>query len=158
MPTMISAPPLIQTVLHWFHAEGGEAHCLAQIYQPSDTASTSPCAKGIVVLSEIRSNDRHRALMLDLTGAANALTPSISHWKIDPKSVTWLIHHGVFSDYESLQQEEWGQAGFVWNGSQYALDWAQWKSLQPIEVTALRQSIELAPVFEVLNTLGWTQR
>lgn len=150
MQPKTSAPPLLQTILHWSHIEGGEAHCLTRIYQRFDAQ--------IIVLSEIRSNDRHRALMLDLVGAANALIPSLSDLKLDPKSITWLIHHGAFSDYEPLQHEEWGQASFLWNGSQYELDWNQWKSLQPSEIEALHQSIEIAPVFGVLNTIGWMQR
>ncbi len=154
--------PLLQTILHWFHSKGGETHCLARLYRQGNTvndgASTPACAKGIVVLSEIRSNDRHRALMLDLTGAANALIPTFSKWGIDCRSITWLIHHGLFSDYESLQHEEWGQSGFLWSGSQYELDWNKWKSLQPNEVDELHQAIELAPVLDVLNMIGWEQR
>jgi len=160
-PTMqpqTSTLPLLQIILHWFHLKGGEAHCLARLYRQPDAASTLACAKGIVVLSEIRSNDRNQSLMLDLAGAANALIPYFSAWKIDPKSVTWLIHYGTFSDYEPLQQEEWRQTGFFWNGSQYELDWNTWKSLQLIEIEALHQKIELAPVFEVLNKIGWAQR
>lgn len=78
MQTMISAPPLTQTILHWFHVEGvegSEAHCLARLYRQGDHAITIACAKGIVVLSKIRSNGRHQALMLVLAGAANALIP-----------------------------------------------------------------------------------
>lgn len=145
-----SVPPQMQTILRWDHINGGEAHCLARLYRQSDSE--------IVVLSEIRSNDRHRALMLDLTDAANALIPTLSNLRINPQFITWLIQHGAFSDYEPLQREEWGQADFCWNGSQYEIDWKKWRTLQPSEIDELHHMIELAPVFEVLNTINWVER
>ena len=158
MQPKTSNPPLLQTIVRWNHIKGGEAHCLARLYRQGDTGSTSPCAKGIAVLSEIRSNDRHRSLILDLVGVANTLVPTFLNLDINPRSVTWLIQYGAFSNYELSQREEWGQVGLVWNGSQYELDWNQWKTLQPMEIEALSQMIDLAPVFDVLNLIGWTQR
>jgi len=150
MQLITPAPPLLQTILRWNHNKGGKAHCLARLYRQDD--------RGIVVLSEIRSNDRHQALMLDPAGAANALIPSLSDLKINPQFITWFIQLGAFSDYEPLQQEEWGQPHFSWNGSQYDLDWTQWKTLQTNEIAELHHSIELAPVFEVLNAIDWNNR
>lgn len=65
---------------------------------------------------------------------------------------------GSFSDYEPLVREEWAQAGLNWNGQRYEVDWAQWKRLAPTQVEDLHHSIELVPVFEVLNAIGWTKR
>lgn len=108
---MTQSAPLSQMIVHWQHVDGGEAHCLARIYQCSSNA--------VVILSEIRSNDRAVALMLDLAGAANALIETLSNLKINPETAVWMIQHGAFSDYEALDLEEWAEAGIFWTGQRF---------------------------------------
>lgn len=147
---IMSVVPQLQTVLHWTHVEGGQAHCLVRICRHSEGTT--------VILSEIRSNDRARALMLDLEGAANALAPRLISMEPDPAAVKWLIHYGSFSDYEPLQRESWAQAAFTWSGNCYVIDWANWKTLQAEQINALKQTIDLASVLDVLKVIGWTHR
>ena len=153
MQTMTSVSPALQTVVHWPHAKGGEDHCLARIYQCPDA--------NIAVLSEIRSNSLNKGLIRDLAGATEALLPSLAQLQIDPGCVTWFIHHGPFSDYDTmwtLQREDWSQASFAWDGQHYQIDWANWENLSPTQVEALHQSIMIEPVLDVLNAIGWAQR
>lgn len=43
MRTITSVPPLLQKIAHWPHTDGGEAHCLAQIYQRPDATVVVLC-------------------------------------------------------------------------------------------------------------------
>lgn len=149
--THLSTSPTLQTILHWNHVRGRKAHCLARIYRSDE--------KGIVVLCKIRGSDRVAALMLDLAGAVNALVPTLISLGIDPSSVRWLIHYGPFSDYEPLEQESWAEiAPAQQDDGCYSVDLASWKALEAEQVEALHQAIELTPVLDVLNVIGWTQR
>lgn len=142
--------PALQTIVHWSHLKGGEAHCLVRVYRLPDEQS-------LILLSAIRSNSVHQGLTLDLSGAANALQPSLEELGILPTAVIWIAHYGQFSHYDAIGQESFFPVNLRWNGAVWEGSLAEMDRLSAATAHQLEQ-ILLTPVFDVLNTIGWTQR
>lgn len=139
---------LHQTILHWLHQRGGEAHCLARLYKLSSQ-------QVIVVLSSIRTNPLHQGLTLDMSGAANALQPTIEKLGLPPASVTWIAHHGQFSNYDALDQETFSLVTLKWDDGAWVGELTDWSLLPPATANQLKQTVELVPVLDVLEALDW---
>lgn len=148
---MNAISPLLQTIVYWQHSfqgqSEGEAHCLARVYR-------LPSQQGVVVFSALRDDERV-GLILDLPGAANALLPTIASLNLDRSAVRWVSHHGSFSHYEALEQEEFCQVDLRWNGAAWEGSLTDIHVLSPAAVIELQKSIDLTSVFAVLLSIGF---
>src|SRR4028118_180303 len=100
----------IKTILHWLHKEGGEAHCLVRLYIWSDTS------KALAVISELKSDPRGLDIMGDFIGVAKSLIQLLgTHIIFSIENIIWVMHHGVFSYYEALNQEDFTRVDLRWN-------------------------------------------
>lgn len=149
MKTMTLSALKLQRIIYWMLPEETPGHCLARVYQNPEERS-----KAKILLSEIRSNSEETALMLNLVRAANALVPELLRYQIEPQGSLWIIHHGPFSRYEFQTHEEFAQVEFIWQeNSCECVDWPRWQMLTSAQAGDLQQSLQIAPVFEVLNSL-----
>ncbi len=142
----------IDTIVHWSHERGGEAHCLARVRLASNAASA------IVLLSEIRSNDRVRDIGADFNGVANALFHCLQSdlEGVPPDHLTWIAHYGKFSSYDAVGPDQFIRVNFHWNGQQFekiqASEQIVWQ-----DVASEFGSIELGPIYQTLREIGWTK-
>jgi hypothetical protein len=141
----------IKTILHWLHKEGGEAHCLVRLYIWSDTS------KALAVLSELRSNLRGLDITGDFIGVAKSLMQLLgTHIKLSKENITWVMHHGGFSYYEALNQEDFTRVNLRWKGQFCESNLSDMHLLKEAEYQAIFDGIELEPIEEVLKELNWT--
>ncbi len=136
----------IQTILHWQHIIGRDAHCLARLY------TQNQCA--IVILTELRSNAPGRDVGLDVCGAAKAL---LKTFELQLDMVTWIIHYGKFSYYEGSEREEFCQVSIHLHDGQCTSTFADDKTTLQTSVHRLLPINQLDAVPQVLQHLGWNQ-
>jgi len=141
----------IKTILHWLHKEGGEAHCLVRLYIWSDTS------KALAVLSELRSNPPGLDITRDFIGVAKSLIQLLgTHIKISKENIVWVMHHGGFSYYETLNREAFTRVDLRWNAQFCESNLSDRHLLKEAEYRAIFDGIELEPIEEVLKELDWT--
>jgi hypothetical protein len=141
----------IKTILHWLHKEGGEAHCLVRLYIWSDTS------KALAVLSELRSNPPRLGITRDFIGVAKSLIQLLeTHIKLSLENIVWVIHHGTFSYYETLNQEVFTRVNLRWKAQFCESNLSDRHLLKEAEYRAIFDGIELEPIEEVLKELDWT--
>ena len=141
----------IKTILHWLHKDGGEAHCLVRLYIWSDTS------KALAVLSELRSNPPGLDITRDFIGVAKSLIQLLeSHIKVSIQNIVWVMHHGGFSYYETLNREAFTRVDLRGNAQSYESNLSDRHSLKEAEYRAIFDGIELEPIEEVLKELDWT--
>lgn len=145
----------LQVLLQWEHAGGGQAHCLARAVHGHTTT---------VVLSELATNEPRWGLTTDPAGAAQAMLAHLpTAWAVDPRQVSWLLHHGEFSTTpDPSGPETLTQVALTWDehGQQYHADPRMGDQTllgQHESQLALRQ-LGLASVPEVVAALGWPLR
>ncbi len=141
----------IKTILHWLHKEGGEAHCLVRLYIWSDTS------KALAVISELKSNPRGLDITGDFIGVAKSLIQLLgTHIIFSRGNIILVMHHGGFSYYESLNQEDFTRVDFRWNAQFGESNLSDRHLLKEAEYRAIFDGIELEPIEEVLKELDWT--
>jgi hypothetical protein len=141
----------IKTILHWLHKEGGEAHCLVRLYIWSDTS------KALAVLSELRSNPLNLDITDDFIGVAKTLIQLLgTHIKNSKENIVWVMHHGSFSYYETLNREAFTRVDLRWKAQFCESNLSDTHLLNEVEYRAIFDGIELEPIEEVLKELDWT--
>jgi len=141
----------IKTILPWLHKEGGEAHCLVRLYILSDTS------KALAVISELKSNPRGLDIMGDFIGIAKSLMQLLeTHIKFSRENIIWVMHHGGFSYYEALNQEDFTRVDLRWKAQFCESNLSDRHLLNKAEYRAIFDGIELEPIEEVLKELDWT--
>lgn len=143
----------IAAILHWWHQRGGEAHCLVRIYvYPA-------LSKALAIISELRSNPYGRGITSDFNGIANALIQLLGlEREVSPENIIWIEHYGKFSYSDALDEEAFSQVDLKWNGQSFKSQASDWHLLNPSEVTTILGDLELEPVPQVLEKLGWKQK
>ncbi|MBD2768991.1 hypothetical protein IC235_13950 [Hymenobacter sp. BT664] len=141
----------IKTILHWLHKDGGEAHCLVRLYIWSDTS------KALAVLSELRSNPPGLDITRDFIGVAKSVIQLLgTHIKFPIEKIVWVLHHGGFSYYETLNREAFTRVDLRGKAQSYESNLSDRHLLNGSEYQAIFDGIELEPIGKVMKELDWT--
>src|SRR5262245_40067601 len=139
----------IKTILYWNHKRGAEAHCLVRLY----IWLTQP--KAIAVISEIESNSPGLEITDDFTGVVAALRQLFREdLENRLEDLVWIVHHGRFSYYETLDQETFTKVDLKWKGQFVECDLSDWHLLKDAEIKEILDGVVLESVQEVLKDLG----
>lgn len=108
----------------------------------------------IAILSELHTSPYGRGITSHFDSAANALFICLNaNIALPPENIIWIAHHGEFSSYDAVGQDSLTRVDLKWTEEKFKDDLSD-ELLNYDEITARLGTIELEPVFTVINEIN----